>query len=270
MTALSFKQNGLATSKNQPSSLGCTTAAVLAGGVGSRLRPVIHDRSKVMAPVHGVPFLAYLLEQISQYGIQSVVLCTGVFADSIVSFFGSHYQGLTIHYSYESEPRGTAGALREAMELFDSYPVLVMNGDSFCDVNLERFVQWHIEKRGVVSLALARVEQGDRFGAVQFDADSRLTEFSEKGRKAGPIWANAGIYLMERSFIEAIPRGEPSSLEREIFPQMLSGGIHGYPSEGRFLDIGTPASYRVAEEFFADPHSNRKIRSLGGTPVGSL
>lgn len=234
------------------------TAAVLAGGTGSRLRPVIDDRSKVMAPVYGVPFLTYLLEQISQSGIKKTVLCTGVFANSIASYFGSRYQDMAIEYSYEPEARGTAGALRGAMELFDQYPILVMNGDSFCDVDLAQFIQWHFQKGGTVTLTLARVEEGERFGAVQFDSNYRLTEFSEKGHTAGPVWVNAGMYLMERAVIESISRGEASSLETDIFPKLLAQGVYGYPIEGNFLDIGTPASYLGAEDYFCNTHQNLK------------
>lgn len=238
------------------------TALVLAGGRGTRLRSVVHDRAKSMASVNGVPFLTYLLDQIVLVGIRQVVICTGIFSESVTSWFGTSYKGLTIAYSHETQPRGTAGALRQAMDSLDDYPVLVMNGDSFCEVAIDRFLGWHRKKSGAVSMALVWVEQSQRFGSVQFDASHRLTRFSEKGSVSGPAWVNAGLYLVERAFVESIPADQSCSLETEIFPLWISRGIYGFPCRGRFLDIGTPISYRLAQEFF--PYIGTKDNAFPG------
>jgi D-glycero-alpha-D-manno-heptose 1-phosphate guanylyltransferase len=239
------------------SSPGCPTAVILAGGMGSRLRPVINDRAKVMAPVHGVPFLAFLFEHLSRFGCQRVVVCTGIRAESISDFFGTRYRDMTIKYVRESEVRGTGGALRHAVHDGEQFPILVMNGDSFCEVNISRFVHWHREKGHAVSMVLTRVDQVERFGNVEYDKACRLITFCEKGTRQGSGWINAGWYLMERTFVESIPDTCPSSLEHDVFPRWIPLGIGGYPANTRFLDIGTPASYRMAETFFspfqADP-----------------
>ncbi len=240
-------------------SLGCPTAVILAGGMGSRLRPVIDDRAKVMAPVHGVPFLAFLLEHLSGFGCQRVVVCTGIRAESISDRFGTRYRDMTIKYVRESEVRGTGGALRHAALGGELFPLLVMNGDSFCEVNLSRFVHWHREKGHAVSMVLTRVDQVERFGMVEYDKAGRLITFCEKGTRQGSGWINAGCYLMERAFVESVPDAYPSSLEHDVFPRWVPLGIGGYPTNSRFLDIGTPASYRMAETFFS-PYQALPIR----------
>ena len=229
------------------------TAVILAGGMGSRLRPVIADRSKVMAPVNGVPFLIYVLEHLLRWGIRQVVLCTGVFAESISSWFGSSYRGLSLAYSDETSPLGTGGALRHAMKLVPSFPILGMNGDSFFDLNFEQFLDWHSTKSGSASIALTHVDQAERYGAVEIDSCSAVTAFVEKGQKSGPAWVNAGVYLLEQPFLESIPAQQGSSLESDIFPQWMGRGLYGYRSEGKFLDIGTPSAYGRAEGFFSTP-----------------
>ena len=152
--------------KNLSASLDCPTAVILAGGMGSRLRQVIHDLANVMGPVKGMPFLTYIREQISRFGFQKVVLSPGVFAESVSSFFGSHYQSMELHYSHESDSRGTGGALRQAMGHLSDYLVLVMNGDSFCDVAIAQLMRWPLKTAGFLSIALARVDRADRFGAI--------------------------------------------------------------------------------------------------------
>src|SRR5690242_7501679 len=122
------------------------TAAILAGGLGSRLRPVLVDRPKVLAPVAGEPFLTRLFNQLSAAGIRKVVLCTGYLAEQIKGTFDEHYGSLRIHYSQEAHPLGTAGSLRLALSLMDSDPVLVLNGDSYCSVDLTSFLEWHTRK----------------------------------------------------------------------------------------------------------------------------
>ena len=244
-----------------PGRLEHVTAVILAGGMGSRLRPVIADRSKVMAPVNGVPFLTYVFEQLLQWGIRHAVLCTGVFAKSISSWYGSSYRGLSLAYSYEPSPLGTGGALRHAMKLVSSFPILGMNGDSFFDLDVEGLLDWHTTKSGSATIALTHVDQAERYGAVEIDSCSAVTAFVEKGQKSGPAWVNAGVYLLEQPFLESIPAQQGSSLESDIFPQWMGRGLYGYRSEGKFLDIGTPSAYSRAEGFFSSdgPLANSKM-----------
>ena len=232
------------------------TATILAGGIGSRLRPVVADRPKVLATVRGRPFLAYLLDQLATAGIRQVVLCTGYLGEQVQAAFGAAYHGLHLVYSQEATPLSTAGALRLALPLLQSDPILAMNGDSICEVDLTAFWAWHSAQRAEASLVLARVGDAGRYGKVRIDASGAVILFEEKGGQSGAGWINAGIYLLKRTSLSAIPAGREVSLERELFPRWIGRGLFGYRSEGRFLDIGTPEAYATAEEFLAqDPHA---------------
>ncbi len=246
--------------------LASVTAAILAGGLGARLHSVVADRPKVLAEIRGRPFLAYLLDQLVAASVRTVVLCIGYLGEQVEAVFGDTYGDLRLVYSQESSPLGTAGALRLALPLFKpglspglerseaeanvSNSVLVMNGDSFCQVNLRAFWAWHCAQGAVATLLLARMPDTKRYGRVHEDADGRVLSFSEKDDKGGPGWINAGIYLLNRRLLLTIPASGAVSLEQEMFPAWIGRGLYGYRSEGRFLDIGTPEAYAIAEWFF--------------------
>lgn len=232
------------------------SAAILAGGLGSRLRPVVADRPKVLATVQGRPFLSYLLDQVATAGVRQVVFCTGHLGDQVQASFGPTYLGLDLVYSQEATPLGTAGALRLALPLLHSDPILVMNGDSICEVDLKAFWTWHSAQRAEVSMVLARIGDASRYGLVRDDGEGAVTLFEEKGGQCAAGWINAGIYLLSRASLRSVPTSRAVSLERELFPRWIGRGLFGYRSEGRFLDIGTPESYATAEQFLArDPQA---------------
>lgn len=227
------------------------TAAILVGGLGTRLRSVVADRPKVLAEVQGRPFLNYLLQQLMAAGIKDVVLCTGYLGEQIRATFGNAYGSLNLTYSQESSLLGTGGALRFALPHLQSDSVLLMNGDSFCEANLGEFWAWHCQQEAEATLLLTQVPDTRRYGRVRVDKDGRLLSFEEKGDSHGAGWINAGIYLIKRQLLLEIPENRAVSLEREVFPQWLDRGLYGFCREGKFLDIGTPESYAIAERFFA-------------------
>ena len=227
------------------------TAAILAGGAGSRLRPAVTGCPKALANVGERPFLAYLLDQLIAAGTREVVVCTGYLGDQIPNTFGESYGTLRLSYSREITPLGTAGALRLALPLFNSNPVLVMNGDSYCDANLREFWLWHGNRQAKATLLLAPFLDPERFGQVQIDRDGKVTEFKEKGSSQGLGWINAGIYLLSRDLLAVIPANRTVSLEREVFPHWVGRGLYGFRTEARFMDIGTPEAYARSELFFA-------------------
>jgi len=226
------------------------TAVILAGGMGTRLRPVVANRPKVLAPVRRRPFLAYLLDQLAAADLKYVVLSTGYMAEQVHAAFGNTYGRLQLVYSQETEPLGTAGALRLTMPLLKSDPVLVMNGDSFCQVNLRNFWVWHCKLGANATMVLAKGSNTAHYGQVDVDRDGFVTRFIEKGGTDTPGWINAGIYLLSHSFILTIPSNGAVSLEREIFPAWIGRGLYGYRNGGHFLDIGTPEAYATAQSFF--------------------
>jgi len=225
-------------------------AAILAGGLGTRLRSVVNDRPKVMAPVAGRPFITHLLDQLADAGISRVVLCTGYMAGIIHDELGESYRGMVLDYSVEQEPLGTGGALRHAAELFTGNRILVMNGDSWCGCDLSMFEQG-VKESGIASgMVLTEVLDVSRFGAVETDAAGRVVRFIEKGEESGPGWINAGIYLLPTCRIMELKTGKQISLERELIPSLLQEGLIGYRASGQFIDIGIPEEFQRAQTLF--------------------
>jgi len=226
-------------------------AAILAGGLGTRLRAAVADRPKVMADVGGRPFLARWLDFLEAQGVREVVVCTGYRGRQIEECFGGTHGRLRLTYSPERDPLGTGGALRHALALLHGRDILVLNGDSFCEIDLEAHLAAHASRHARASLLLTRVEDTRRFGRVILDRKDRVIEFREKAAASGPGWINAGVYLLRRELLAALPAARPLSLEHDLLPRWMSSGVYGFAANGRFIDIGTPESYALAEDFFA-------------------
>ncbi len=237
--------------KTEHPSLKRLTAVVLAGGLGTRLRPVVEDRAKVMAIVAGRPFLTYVLDQIVRAGIKRVILCTGHLADSISSTLNHDYQGLQLMYSHEKTPLGTGGALKQVARFEDPFPMLVFNGDSFVNIHLEQLLEFHWTHRSAITLALATKQCSGSFGLVELGEGGVVKRFSEKEATGKSEWVNAGVYLLEQQVIESIPEGQYASFEREILPQWVGNGLYGYAQGEEVFDIGTPSSFSDAQRVFA-------------------
>jgi D-glycero-alpha-D-manno-heptose 1-phosphate guanylyltransferase len=205
-----------------------------------------------MAEVNGRPFLACLLDRLADAGIKRVVLCTGYMAELIHETFGESYHNMSLFYSQEDTPLGTAGALRKALPLITSDPALVMNGDSFCDANLEQFIRWHDAATAFASFVTVQVEDVSRYGTVNTNSENRVVRFSEKGNNHGIGMINAGIYLISKDIITSIPPERAVSLEQDIFPSLIGNGLTAFPCHGRFIDIGIPADYYAASSVLAD------------------
>lgn len=226
-------------------------AVILAGGLGTRLRSVVSDRPKVMAMVAGRPFLTHLLDQLAESGIRRVVLCTGYMADLIRNELGDGYRDMELLYSAEDTPLGTGGALRNAAGLLSGDMLLVLNGDSYCQCNLADFTAGRAASGACAGMVLARVDDVARFGAVLTDGASLVESFVEKGGQTGPGWINAGIYLLPMDLVQTISPNRPVSLEREVFPELMTRGLFGYHCPGSFIDIGVPEEYQRSQIFFS-------------------
>jgi NDP-sugar pyrophosphorylase family protein len=225
-------------------------ALILAGGMGTRLRGVLDDRPKVLAPIAGRPFLSYLLDQLEAAGIRRAVLCSGYRAEQLEVALGGRHGRLELSYSREPEPLGTGGALRLALPRVAGDLVLALNGDSYLDCPLREFIAWHRQHGFAGSILLTRVADAGRFGTVAAAPGGAIQSFHEKRGVPEPGWINSGIYLLSRRLVEALPQGKAVSLEREAFPLWLAQGLGGYQHEAAFLDIGTPESLAQAEAFF--------------------
>jgi len=225
------------------------TVAILVGGAGTRLRAVVRDRPKPLAPVCGRPFLAYLLNQVAALRPRRIVLCTGYGAEQVRDAIGGSWQGIEVGYAREESPLGTGGALANARPVLGPGSVLAMNGDSYCDTSLDAFQSAHFDSRAETTLLLVRMLDVARYGAVSLDAGNRITAFHEKGARAAG-WINAGVYMISPARLAEIPVGRAVSLEGEMFPLWIQSGLYGHPCEGRFIDIGIPEDFRRAQEFF--------------------
>lgn len=232
---------------------------MLAGGFGYRLRSKVSDRPKVLAEVGSRPFLGYLLDQLVDAGCRTAVLCSGYLGDQISRVFGDSHGPLSLVYSREQTPLGTGGALRLALPCIPSDPVLVMNGDSYCDLDLRAFWNWHRRRELSASIALAWVGRSERYGRVSVDDDARVTAFVEKQNDGGPGWINAGVYLLSQDIIRSIPEATIASLEKDIFPRWVGRGLSAYVSLAHFIDIGTPEDFGAAQKFFAELSQQRFV-----------
>jgi D-glycero-alpha-D-manno-heptose 1-phosphate guanylyltransferase len=233
---------------------GFPTSVILAGGLGTRLRDVVPNSPKSVAPVAGRPFLIHLLRQLEQAGARRIVLCTGYRSAQVDQEIGSRFEDSEIVYSIEEQPLGTGGALHLAWQRYGSSDAdgwLVANGDSYCDLDLNEF--WRAHRRAGLAATLAAVEvpDGSRYGSLVWDESNRLTRFGEKEDGGDARWINAGIYGLAPEFLNGLSAVTPLSLEREAFPGWLETGIHVFAQRARFIDIGTPDSFRAAQEFFA-------------------
>lgn len=233
-------------------SLAGIDVAVLAGGLGTRIRSVLGDTPKVLAPVEGRPYLAWLLDWLAGFGARRVVLCLGHLSDRVTAWIDENTPpGMDIAVSIEPEPMGTAGAIRLARPLFRSDPVLVMNGDTFVGADLTHFLRGHRVLGTDMSLLCVEVDDAGRYGRVEIDKAGRIERFAEK--EPGPARAgiiNAGIYALSRAAQDALATSIARSIERDIFMATPSGRLGAVVTKGQFIDIGTPESLRAAGEAF--------------------
>lgn len=233
---------------------GFPTSVILAGGLGTRLREAVPNSPKSVAPVAGRPFLIHLLKQLEEAGAHRIVLCTGYRSGQIDQEIGSRFEDAEIAYSIEDQPLGTGGALRLAWQRYGGSEAdgwLVANGDSYCDLDLNEFWRDHRRSGLAATLAAVEVPDGSRYGSLVWNESGRLTRFGEKEDGRGVGWINAGIYGLTPEFLNALSAATPLSLEREAFPGWLGKGIHVFAQRARFIDIGTPDSFRAAQDFFA-------------------
>jgi dTDP-glucose pyrophosphorylase/8-oxo-dGTP pyrophosphatase MutT (NUDIX family) len=223
-------------------------AAILVGGLGTRLRGVVDDVPKPFAPVLGRPFLFYILDMLALRGARSVTLCSGYMAEFVREKTGAEWLGMPIHHSVETEPLGTAGALAHAREFLKSPRVLVINGDTWLEPDFQAFLE--TAERCDFGIAAAKVPDASRYGTLETASDGRLLAFREKSPTPAPGLINAGMYLVSQEILATLPQ-KRTSLETEILPGLAEAGrIQVFETDSPFLDIGIPSDYAAAPEFF--------------------
>ncbi len=238
-----------------------TKAIILAGGYGTRLKKVVFDRPKSMAPIAGIPFLEHQIRLLKEQGIKEVILCVSYMADKIKSYFGDGRRvGVNITYSEEEVPLGTAGAIKKA-EKYIKDTFIVLNGDSYSQLDLGALFKFHREKQGLCSITLTRVQNSPHFGGVVLQGD-KIVDFLEK-QGEGAALVNSGVYLFEPSIFSYIQKDQNISLEKMIFPQLAhEGKLFGYSYEGYFMDIGRPETYERFKQDVIDSLILREHHTL--------
>jgi NDP-sugar pyrophosphorylase family protein len=226
-----------------------TTAIVLAGGLGTRLRALVADRPKVLAQAAGQPFLKYILNLLARQGIRQVVLCVGYLAEKVREFAGDGQAwGLQIRYSLEETPLGTGGAIRKASAYMEN-PYFSLNGDTLFLVDLNALWLAHCSTQVLATVALLSVQNGSARGCVSLAENGKITSFDEKPPAAGRALVNGGVYVLEPGALDSLPTGQPASIEREIFPRLAAKGqLAGHIQPAYFVDIGTPESLSAFEQ----------------------
>lgn len=223
-------------------------AVIVAGGQGSRLRPLTYHLPKPVVPIFNRPFLYHQIDWLRRHGIDDIILTLHYLAEVIERELGDGSQwGVRLRYVYETEPLGTAGAVGLARPLLGQEPVLVMNGDVLTDLDLGLFLAFHRHHGAVVSIGLTRVSDPTAYGLVFVDDAGRVSRFLEKPSADEAIvdTINAGLYWMEPAVLEMVPAQGSYSFERGLFPALLEqhARIGGYLGRAYWLDIGTPAKY---------------------------
>jgi len=217
-------------------------AIVLAGGFGTRLRPVVSDVPKPMAPIGDKPFLAYLLENLSKQGVSRVILSVGYMADKIMGYFGNKYSGMEVIYSKEETPLGTGGAIRLALDLVLGDHVFVFNGDTYLDLEIHIIeLLWQNEQKPVI--VGVSVDDTSRFGTLKISSSGLSVDgFLEKNTKSSGI-INAGCYLIPIGLLNEFSSGNKFSFEKEFLESNKISNFIFFKSSGYFTDIGIPADY---------------------------
>jgi len=227
-----------------------TSAIILAGGLGTRLRQAVPDLPKPMAPLDGRPFLEHLMDYWIGQGVRRFVLSVGYKHELIEKHFGATYRGAEVAYAVEAAPLGTGGGLLLAMEkLHAAGPWLVLNGDTFFDVSLAELRKFHEAKQAEITLSLFPVENNTRYTGVEIDGAQRITRLKSTSDGSRQL-INGGVYLLAETALSGLPyrTGDKASFESDILERALEAGkrLYGYSSNGKFIDIGVPEDYSRA------------------------
>jgi NDP-sugar pyrophosphorylase family protein len=240
-------------------------AVILAGGFGTRLRPLTSTRPKPLIPFANEPFLLHMLRQLAASGFNDVVLSTMYLPEAFDELIpAARKAGVEVVLSSEDTPMGTSGAVKRLSHLLDE-TFLVFNGDILIDLDLVQLVAMHKQRAAAATLALVRVPDPSAFGLVPIDADGRVQAFLEKPGPDEEAWVtdliNAGVYVLEPSVLEHVPAGQPSSFERNLFPSLLASGapVYGYEVHGYWRDLGTPIAYLAAQADLLEGRLNLPI-----------
>ncbi len=231
-------------------------AIILAGGRGTRLRSITGELPKPLAPIGGRPFLDLMLVRMRRFSrFRRVVLSVGYGADKIIERYkgkGIEEFGFDIEFAEEKDLLDTGGAVRFAMEFVEGEEFFVLNGDTFVDLDFGELWDFHKSHGGNWTVLVKEVEEGKRYGVVDFDSSGRVKGFVEKEEGCGRCFINAGVYIFSKCLFERVPIGSKVSLERDLLPSFIKEKGYVFPFSGLFFDIGTPESYLMASKIIGE------------------
>lgn len=221
-------------------------AVVLAGGFGTRLRERVPNLPKPMALVAGRPFLEYVLDRLIAGGVSEIILSVGYLADVVIEHFGSAYCGAAVSYAVESEPLGTGGAIAHALKGQGDAPVLVLNGDTFINIDYAEFMRWYAQSPTQVAMVLREVPDVTRYGSVLVSGN-RVAGFAEKGKVGGGL-INAGVYVVDPGVFESFGLSGAFGFEGDLLQDHCDELTPGaFITDAYFIDIGIPKDYDRAQ-----------------------
>ncbi|MBK5228714.1 MAG: NDP-sugar synthase [Actinobacteria bacterium] len=250
-------------------------ALILAGGMGTRLRPLTNTRPKHLLPIANRPHIEHVFDLLQRHGVDEVVLLTSYLAEAFETTVGqAASRGLAVHVTHEEEPLGTAGALRNAEEFASDGTFLVFNGDVLMDIDLGEVLEFHRDRGAEATIVLTPVDDPSAYGVVPTEQGGRVLGFIEKPPRdeATTNLINAGIYVLEPSVLERIPRGEVWSAERQLFPGLVEEGarLFAVAAESYWMDIGTPEKFLQANlDALSGRYRDAQLPELtGGSLIG--
>ena len=230
------------------------TAIILAGGLGTRLKKTVPNLPKPMAPIRDRPFLEHQMDYWIKQGINRFILSVGYLKDLIIQHFGNTYKGVPIEYAIEHEPLGTGGGLLLA-EKGLTEPFLVLNGDTFIEVDLDNLYEFHLERKSEWTFSLFRTSQFERYMGMDVSPNGEILSLKSESKKSSGL-ANGGVYLIEPSVLGslAFKAGDKASLEDELLLNFISNGgvLYGQECKGKFIDIGVPEDYYQAIDILSN------------------
>lgn len=220
---------------------------ILCGGLGKRLRPQVGSNQKVMALIDGRPFLDLVLQYLAAQGFKRIILATGYKGEVVEEYYQQNPWGVAIEFSREKEPLGTGGAIKNVKGFVKASPFFVLNGDCFCAMNYQKFLNFHVKKKALATLSVSKIKNKRDFGSIILNTHSEIQGFLEKTTQNVSPVVNTGIYCFEKEIFRWMPRKKKFSIETDFFPTLVGKRFFGFRSNASFLDIGTPERYQKAQ-----------------------
>jgi mannose-1-phosphate guanylyltransferase len=241
-------------------------AVILAGGLGTRLRPITYRTPKPLVPLVGKPIVMHIIDSLPAQ-VDTVVLAVSYMKDELEEYFRLNDCGRKVILVNETSPLGTGGAIKNVEDHLDD-TFIVINGDVLTSIDIESMVRYHREKGGIGTISLWQVEDPTAFGVVGLDPNDRINIFQEKPSKAEAVsnMINAGVYVFEPELLDSIGQGAVS-VEREVFPKVLDQGLFGYRYGGYWVDCGTRENYLKAQRTLMD---NGRTRNQPSSLAGKV